>query len=360
MNYIGTFSLALTFAGCFLGAGYVSGQELWQFFGAFGSMGPLGLLLAIGLQCFFGVVLLRLGRDTGLEDPDKIVIRREIPALRGFVGAAEVFFMYGVCIIMYAGAGALLAQTLGLPQWAGSAILSLLVALISLRGFAAMVRAFSLLVPLLVIFTVGFSGAALLRYGFPGFPEPEPAANPLLQNWGISSLTFVSYNLFCSIGILTPLARRLKSRRMIPGGVSLGCAGLFAIAFSILAALSSHPESLSAQLPMLALAQELSPAAGAVYALVLLCSMFGTALSCHVAAVEYLCRRSSSLRKRHTAAAGVTAFLGWCGSLAGFDTLIGFVYPLCGYCGFLALLGIIDHAHHIKKEMQYEQRTCNN
>ena len=34
---IGTLRLALTFAGCFLGAGYVSGQELWQYFGAFGA-----------------------------------------------------------------------------------------------------------------------------------------------------------------------------------------------------------------------------------------------------------------------------------------------------------------------------------
>ena len=43
---IGTLRLALTFAGCFLGAGYVSGQELWQYFGAFGARGLLGLVLA--------------------------------------------------------------------------------------------------------------------------------------------------------------------------------------------------------------------------------------------------------------------------------------------------------------------------
>jgi|GEM_PF-4829672 len=39
---IGTLRLALTFAGCFLGAGYVSGQELWQYFGAFGARGFWG------------------------------------------------------------------------------------------------------------------------------------------------------------------------------------------------------------------------------------------------------------------------------------------------------------------------------
>ena len=37
-------SIGLTFAGSFLGAGYVSGQELWQFFGSFGGGGLLGVL----------------------------------------------------------------------------------------------------------------------------------------------------------------------------------------------------------------------------------------------------------------------------------------------------------------------------
>ena len=46
---IGTLRLALTFAGCFLGAGYVSGQELWQYFGAFGGMGLPGLAAALAL-----------------------------------------------------------------------------------------------------------------------------------------------------------------------------------------------------------------------------------------------------------------------------------------------------------------------
>ena len=33
MKRISLLRLGVVFAGCFLGAGYVSGQELWQFFG---------------------------------------------------------------------------------------------------------------------------------------------------------------------------------------------------------------------------------------------------------------------------------------------------------------------------------------
>ena len=34
--------LGAAFSGCFLGAGYVSGREMWQFFGRFGPVGWLG------------------------------------------------------------------------------------------------------------------------------------------------------------------------------------------------------------------------------------------------------------------------------------------------------------------------------
>ena len=42
MKEIKTWSLAFTYVGCFLGAGFISGQELWQFFGSFGNWGYVG------------------------------------------------------------------------------------------------------------------------------------------------------------------------------------------------------------------------------------------------------------------------------------------------------------------------------
>lgn len=42
MKKISASAMCFTFTGCFLGAGYVSGQELYQFFGAFGAAGNSG------------------------------------------------------------------------------------------------------------------------------------------------------------------------------------------------------------------------------------------------------------------------------------------------------------------------------
>ena len=46
MDQMSARQLALSYTGMFLGAGFVSGQELWQFFACFG---PIGLLGFVGL-----------------------------------------------------------------------------------------------------------------------------------------------------------------------------------------------------------------------------------------------------------------------------------------------------------------------
>lgn len=118
---IGTLRLALTFAGCFLGAGYVSGQELWQYFGAFGARGLLGLALAVVLLGGTGVLLLRLSARTGIETMDALIVRADIPWLRTAVGVLTAALLFGVVCIMAAGIGALGNQMLGLPVWLGAA-----------------------------------------------------------------------------------------------------------------------------------------------------------------------------------------------------------------------------------------------
>ena len=63
MKEIKVIPLASAFAGCFLGAGFVSGQELWQFFGEFGVKGYIGLILACVLLAAFGTVMMACCRN---------------------------------------------------------------------------------------------------------------------------------------------------------------------------------------------------------------------------------------------------------------------------------------------------------
>ena len=74
MKQIKTWTLAFTYVGCFLGAGFISGQELWQFFGAFGNWGYVGFALATLLFVVIGVLFIRLTQMTRCSDMDQLLV----------------------------------------------------------------------------------------------------------------------------------------------------------------------------------------------------------------------------------------------------------------------------------------------
>lgn len=343
--------IAFTFAGCFLGAGYVSGQEMWQFFVSFGLKGLFGLFLAILLLFAFGVLLMRLAGISGLGESEALIIRKPIGFLRAFIGVAEIFFLTGIAVIMAAGIGALSEQTIGVSRIVSSALFCILVFILVLGGHERMVAVFSLTVPLLVIFTVAVSAAAYIYFPVTNLRVAAESVsdeiNPLLGSWPVSALTFVSYNLFSSAEILAPLGKTVSSPRRVYKGIALGCVILFVIALCIFVSLSLCPDACTEQLPMLAVAGKISPLLEIIYAFLLFLGMLGTATSSIVAAVHYIAVKTSFRVSRFAAAAAISAFV-YAGSLLGFGELIGTVYPVCGYFGILALLCMLEHFIHIK------------
>ena len=82
---ISPLQLAVSFVGVFLGAGFVSGQELWQFFGCFGAAGLSGFLLAAALAVLVDYALLQLARKTGSLDVGMLIFHHARPGWRKFV-----------------------------------------------------------------------------------------------------------------------------------------------------------------------------------------------------------------------------------------------------------------------------------
>ena len=116
MKKLNVFRLGLLFAGCFLGAGYVSGQELRQYFVVYGAKGYLGLLAAVVILYIFGVLCLRMAQRTGLTGADELVVPWRAPWLHALVMVLESLFLFALVTIMCAGVGALLEQVFAIPH----------------------------------------------------------------------------------------------------------------------------------------------------------------------------------------------------------------------------------------------------
>lgn len=352
MKKIGFGKLGLAFAGSFLGAGYVSGQELWQFFGSFGKQSVFGLCIAIAILFLVGLMMIRLNQLTGFADADKLVVCWKIPVLRGAVVALETLFLFGVVVIMTAGVGALLNQLFGIPLWIGALVFTVVVAALSLAGLSGMVSAFSLTVPVLAGVTLVFGIISVSKGGF-CIPQGTPdGSNPLMSSWLIAAVSFACYNIFGGIAIVAPLGEHMKSRGHSRGGIALGAAVLFIIAASVLISMGAFPETADAELPMLALASGISSYLGYVYALLLLLAMFGTALSSMVAFTNLICLKSEKINKRRVGFTTVCAILAFMGSLFGFGDLISVIYPIFGYLSSVFIVLMAIHYFKVRKKVK--------
>lgn len=343
MKKIGVMTLGLTYAGCFLGAGFVSGQEIWQFFGAFGIYGVLGLVLTFLLHFLFGVILIKLIHNTNITEMDKLVIWNDIPWLRALVGAVTTFFMFSILVIMSAGAGALINRMFSIPYSVGCGLFCLAVALVSLKGVDGMVSALYRLVPAMIVGGVIIGIVTVCRQGFVfDFTVDTGNYNGLLQNWFFSAFTYASHNLFCTIGILAPVALSIDKKNVIPG-IGVGSIMMLLIAVCVAFGIFSNISVSATQLPMLELAYNINSVLAIVYAILLLFGMFGTSLSSIVGVVSYLEQKSDWFLKRKKSMVIIIALTGCICSFVGFADLIGVVYPISGYFGFGAILAVLIH-----------------
>ena len=373
MKEIKTWSLAFTYVGCFLGAGFISGQELWQFFGSFGNLGYVGFLLAVVLFSAIGILFVRLTQMTQCSDMDRLLVPWNVKWLRAASGAVGAVFLFFVVVSMSAGVGAMLAQLFDVSAWLGSAVFMALVFAVALLGVTGMVNAFSALIPVLITATVAFAVGAYATFGTEGvFQLRNVNNNPLMPNWFIAALTFVSYNILGGIGIMSPVGQYVRRKRHIYGGIILAGVMLLAVAGSILTSLASYPEAVAAELPMVALASRLNGTLGTVYGLMLLLAMFCNALASLVGLIAYLEQKARFVReKKKPVLVGLCVLasmrfsrqlfepkpvlvglcvLAWCASLLGFGEIIAVVYPIFGYLSIVFIVCMVVHFVQCRKK----------
>lgn len=342
---ISTTQLGLTFAGCFLGAGYVSGKELWRFFGQYGIWGGLGLLISLFGLGFFGILVLKLVSRTNKDNMGDIIIPWNVPMLHFAVSVFSIVVLFCVVVIMTAGAGAIFDQLFHLPTWLCSMFFSLLIAILALFGLSGMLSLFSFAVPALIIATVASSLIALV------YLPQSSVPNNMTHGWLPSAAIFCAYNVFTSIAILAPLGRGV-SAPCAYRGVFLGCGLLLTIAAPILLALRHCGEQTQAELPMLAIASRIWIGLGWIYAGLLLLAMLTTALSCFLTGVNELMAARPTLASHKTVCLFLLMGCIWLASLLGFGNLIDLVYPLVGFISSLCLVCLILHARRETRRCQ--------
>lgn len=137
----------MAFMGVFTGAGFASGQEIMQYFTSFGLWGIAGAIIATILFGFVGMVLLDLGSHYNATTHTDVFNEITNKTISRIIDVALMITIFGIGVVMLAGACSNLNQQFGLPVWLGSSALGILLILIGMMDTEKVISAISSITP---------------------------------------------------------------------------------------------------------------------------------------------------------------------------------------------------------------------
>ncbi|MHB8170439.1 MAG: YkvI family membrane protein [Thermincolia bacterium] len=336
---ISTFKVAATYIGTVVGAGFASGQEVLQFFGYLGLGGILGLIVVAVLFAFFGFIVLDLGRRLQAKSHVEVVQHAGGPWVGKAVDYIITFFLFGALTAMAAGAGAIFEEQFGLSPLLGNGLMVAAALVTVMAGIGGVITAISFVVPLLLVAVLGVCFYTLWLNGFAvGAMETAPWKG-VIPFWPLAALIYVSYNMVMAVAVLAPLGQRAGNRETLRRGAIWGGVGLGVGAVAILLALLVNlPEVARFDIPMVYIANQISPVVTFLFSIVLFAEIYTTAVGCLYGFVARITDPEDLRARNYIVATGLAAFVA---SQLGFTALVKFLYPAVGYAGLLLLGGLV-------------------
>ncbi len=334
----GIFKIAAAYIGTVVGAGFASGQEILRFFVAYGAFSLFGIAVSTFLFFFIGYSILMLGRSLKARSHMDIVLYANGRAFGSFFDIVTTLFLFGGLAAMIAGSGAIFSEQFGLPPLYGTLAMAFLTMLTAAAGTKGVVNAISFAVPFLMVSVSYMCIACLMQNPVTG--ENMQAASTFdgaTPNWLLSAVNYASYNIIVSIGILAPLGAATNNKKKLLIGALLGALGLGSGMTAIhLCILSQIFDAGAMEVPMLGIAQGISPVIKPLFAIVMLFMVYSTAVSNLFALTQRISARLP--KKLMVALSGCLAFFI---SQLGFSNMVRFLYPVAGYGGMVFVAGIL-------------------
>src|SRR5699024_2343299 len=144
------FTIASAFIGIIVGAGFASGQEILQYFTSFGYMGAFAVALSTVLFAYLGMTLTTLGSRMKAQSHKRVIYQISGKWLGMIVDAVIVFALFGVGVVMIAGAGSNLNQQFGIPHIYGSLLLVVLIIVVGMLNVDKVIAIIGSVTPFLI------------------------------------------------------------------------------------------------------------------------------------------------------------------------------------------------------------------
>lgn len=344
--------MVMAFMGVFTGAGFASGQEIMQYFTSFGYWGIAGSILATLAFGFLGMLLMELGSHFRANSHSDVFNNIANDVVKRIVDIIIIITLFGIGVVMIAGAGSNFNQQFGLPIWLGSAIVGIFIIGIGMLSTEKVISAISSITPFLIVFILVISIGTLIFTDF-SYQELDPVARNLsstVPQWILSALNYVAFNITFGASMSFVIGGDEENKKSasiagLIGGIGVGLL-IFLNNLTIFATVDQVSNS---SLPMLAIASNIHPIVGFLMAIVLFVLIWSTGMSLFY---SFTSRFSISGTKKFNIILALSVLLAFGLSFFGFTTLISTFYPIVGYAGFFIIAVLVIGWVGVKKEQK--------
>ncbi|MBP3888812.1 MAG: transporter [Cellulosilyticum sp.] len=340
--------IAMIFIGSIVGAGVCSGRELNQFFATYGSVGFIGLILCGILYVVFSRLIINITAKYNVSSYDEFVDLVCPKWVAKFTNLVLTLFLFSSTSIILAGSGSILYQYFGIPRWIGVIIMFLISSFFLMRNTEGLFEVNSFVVPTLVV---------VLSAIFIFYIRQNPHAFTLeyiriiprqKTNLVTSTLVYVSFNILTIIGVIVPLTNSIKKPKQIIRGVILGSIVLTLLGSYIMFLMLVNPfHPTMYEIPLLAIAMELSPILQIGMLAIMWLEMFSSQVS-NVYSLSYYLKNRFNIA--YNKGIFLVVLLAAPFSMVGFAKLVEVLYPMYGVLSLVFLAYCVSFMIKSNKE----------
>ena len=333
--------IAGTFVSLVVGAGFASGQEIMQYFTSFGLVSVFGCIVAAVIFAFLGMTLAQIGSDLQTTSHKEGIHYIGGRAFGPVLDLLISIVLFGIAIVMFAGAGATFNQMYNMEPSFGSMLMTLAVVFTLLLNANSIINMIAALMPYLlgVIFILLIYSLFTVDYSISELNILAKKQQSASSHWLTSAVLYVSYNIAAGAAMLILMGGTTKDRKAARMGGALGGGVLGLLILLINLALFAKMDIVAGvDMPTLELAKQIHPTVGNIMSIVLLAMIYSTAVGTLYILAVRIVKKENLMMKIIVI---LLSLVGFAASLIGFTTLVGKLYTIMGYLGMVLIVAIV-------------------
>lgn len=326
----GVIKITTVIIGTIIGAGFISGQEIYSFFNKYGETGKIGILVSIGLIALVIYKTYKIIYEKNIKNYQEL-LEATIPGKHKIIvetikNIINIFLIISF-LIMCSAFSTYCNETYGMPKLIGGAIISALSYIILINDVKAIIETNEILMPIIIIFII-FMGILTIK-NIETITNLEFACKPIIKG-----LLYANYNSIVLIPMLLPLKEQIKTKKQIKQVSAIS----FIIMLSLTILIYKMQENVytsNLEMPMLSVAGQISWQFLIIYGIMTGIAIFTSSIS---AGYSLICNTTKEKKKL---LALILCLIAIPMSTISFSTLVNLMYPIFGILGTLQIIFLL-------------------